>query len=238
MKASGQATPALARRYGLRAREVLERLRRIRAERGRITGADVDALAAELGIPRAHVYGAASFYADLGFEQRGERDLRVCAGTACFAATGGAHLAEAERAVEAGTASLQRVYCLGYCYASPAALDGELPCAGPDLADQLAGRSERRDRPIPFEAAVPDPRHRARRGGDTRVRARGLPGDLRRRLFDRPRHRPAARALQRRLDDAAERQPRSRISPYWVTGSRPVWPICRSYRPRPYRRWA
>ena len=40
-----------------------------------------------------------------------------------------------------GAVSLQAVHCLGYCYAGPAALDGDTPRAGADLADQLAGRA-------------------------------------------------------------------------------------------------
>lgn len=141
-------------RYGRAGADVLERLRRAKAERGRIAPEDVDRIAAELALPRAHVHGAASFYADLGFEPLGERHVRVCDGTACFAATGGAHVGAVERDVEG---SVQRVSCLGYCYAGPAALDGEEPCAGPDLVDQLAGRVERRDPPIPFAADVEEP---------------------------------------------------------------------------------
>ncbi|MFE3520742.1 hypothetical protein ACFXOD_03965 [Streptomyces sp. NPDC059161] len=34
--------------------------------------------------------------------------------------------------------SVQVVRCVGYCYAAPAALDGDTPCTGPTLADQLA----------------------------------------------------------------------------------------------------
>ena len=146
----------LESRYGRRGSEVLARLRAVKAERGRITAADVDAVAAEVGLPRAHVYGAASFYADLGFEPQAERHVRVCDGTACLAATGGGHAAEAESEL-GGEASTQRVYCLGYCYGGPAALDGETPCAGPDLTGQLGGRSERRDPPIPFASCVDDP---------------------------------------------------------------------------------
>ena len=48
-----------------------------------------------------------------------------------------------------GSVSLEAVYCLGYCYAVPAALDGEDPCAGPDLVDQLTGDAPRRDPQIP-----------------------------------------------------------------------------------------
>ncbi|HZC25963.1 MAG TPA: NADH-ubiquinone oxidoreductase-F iron-sulfur binding region domain-containing protein, partial [Actinopolymorphaceae bacterium] len=37
------------------------------------------------------------------------------------------------------SAALQVVHCLGYCYTGPAALDGDQPRSGPDLADQIAG---------------------------------------------------------------------------------------------------
>lgn len=141
-------------RYGRAGTEVLERLRRAKAEHGRIEPADIDRIAAELALPRAHVHGAASFYGDLGFELVAERHVRVCDGTACFAASGGTHVDAVERETDG---SVQRVYCLGYCYAGPAALDGEEPCAGPDLIDQLAGRAERRDPPIPFAADVDEP---------------------------------------------------------------------------------
>jgi NADH:ubiquinone oxidoreductase subunit F (NADH-binding)/NADH:ubiquinone oxidoreductase subunit E len=155
----------LERRYGLAGMTVLERLREAKARSGRIAPGDVARIAYELGLPRAHVHGAASFYADLGFEPSGARHLRVCAGTACFAATGGTHIDDLElrlgvRRGEAsadGQVSLQPVYCLGYCYASPAALDGELPCAGPDLVEQLAGDVPTRDPEIPLEAAVDEP---------------------------------------------------------------------------------
>ena len=144
---------------------MLERLRRAKSERGRITSEDVEEIARELRLPRAHVNAAASFYADLGFAPRGRRHVQVCAGTACFAASRGAHVAEVSGALGAppegvsddGAGSVQPVYCLGYCYGGPAALADEVPHAGPDLADQLSGTAERRDPPIPFRVAAPEP---------------------------------------------------------------------------------
>jgi bidirectional [NiFe] hydrogenase diaphorase subunit len=56
-----------------------------------------------------------------------------------------------------GSVSLQPVYCLGYCYGGPAALDGEIPCAGPDLVEQLSGNAARQDPEIPFASTVSDP---------------------------------------------------------------------------------
>ncbi|MFH9728489.1 NADH-ubiquinone oxidoreductase-F iron-sulfur binding region domain-containing protein [Streptomyces sp. NPDC017254] len=129
-----------------------------RARSGTVEGPEAWAprAAAAAGLPAAAGLGPATFFADLA-APRGERHVRVCTATACFAARGGQHLAEVERAlgVVAGSAdetrstSLQAVHCLGYCYAGPAALDGTLPCTGPDLADQLGRRTEPRVPDIP-----------------------------------------------------------------------------------------
>jgi len=161
----GQTVTELERRFGRLGTEVLERLRSRKAQRGRITPADVEEVAAELRLPRAHVNAAASFYADLGFEPLGSRHVRVCAGTACFAAGGGTQLTELSAALEESESdgadddpvALEPVYCLGYCYGGPSALDGETPYAGPDLVEQLLGRSERQDPPIPARAEVDPP---------------------------------------------------------------------------------
>ncbi len=142
---------------------MLERLRRAKAERGRIAPEDVDRIAAELGLPRAHVNGAASFFADLGFEEREGRVVRACAGASCFGATRGANRQDVHAAVSGAT--VEPVYCLGYCYASPSALDGETACAGPDLAEQLAGRAARNDPAIPFADTTGDPVVLARLAG-------------------------------------------------------------------------
>jgi NADH-quinone oxidoreductase subunit F len=56
---------------------------------------------------------------------------------------------------EDGRVSLQEVRCLGYCYASPAALDGEQACVGANLTGQLLGVSPRQDPPIPVHCDSP-----------------------------------------------------------------------------------
>ena len=155
----------MQRRYGRPGSEVLKRLRCAVRERGRVEAADVERISAELRLPRAQVNGAASFYADLAPTPRGRRHVQVCAGTACLAASGDSGprlLAERLGAPLGGVSddaalSVQPVYCLGYCYGGPAALDGETPYAGPDLVDQLAGKAPRQDPEIPFQAEVPDP---------------------------------------------------------------------------------
>ncbi len=149
----GRTVTELQRRYGREGDEVLGALRAVVSEKGRIDPADVDRVAAELHLPRAHVNGAASFYEDLAPTPRGSRHIQVCAGTACFAAGAGTHLRAISEALDVplggissdGSVSLQPVYCLGYCYGGPAALDGEQPCAGPDLVEQLTGVAEPRN---------------------------------------------------------------------------------------------
>jgi NADH:ubiquinone oxidoreductase subunit F (NADH-binding)/NADH:ubiquinone oxidoreductase subunit E len=155
----------LERRYGREALQALDRLRETKAKSGAISPADIDRIAVEVGIPRAHLNATASFYADLGFAPRGRRHVQVCCGTACFAATGGEHVGDAAEALGAapggrsagGEVSVQPVYCLGYCYAGPAALDGERPCAGSNLVDQLRGHGECRNPEVPFSCACSQP---------------------------------------------------------------------------------
>jgi NADH:ubiquinone oxidoreductase subunit F (NADH-binding)/NADH:ubiquinone oxidoreductase subunit E len=141
MTAPRQAVAELERRFGRAGTQVLSRLRHARAIRGEVTTVDVSQIAEELRLPRASVAGAASFFADLRPGPPKSEHVRVCAGTACFAATAGRHLEEA--------GSAEPVYCLGYCYGGPAALRGNEPRAGRDLADQLAGRAPAQDPPIP-----------------------------------------------------------------------------------------
>lgn len=140
--------------------EVLDELRRARTEDGVAGAAGERAAADRAGVPLAAVHGAASYYADLQ-GRRGRRHVRVCAGTACqVAGAGGRQLAGVERALGVGVGrcspdgavSLQAVHCLGFCYAGPAALDGDVPCAGPDLPEQLAGSAPRRAPEVPASA--------------------------------------------------------------------------------------
>lgn len=122
------------------------------------------AVAAGVGLPAASGLGPAGYYADLA-APHGHRHVRVCAATACFAAQGGRHLAEVEgelgvtvgSATPDGETSVQAVRCLGFCYAGPAALDGDRPCTGPTLAGQLAGHEPPRAPEIPAADDTGDP---------------------------------------------------------------------------------
>lgn len=136
------------------------------ARSGTVDGPEVwaPAVANRVGLPAAAALGPASYYADLD-APHGSRHVRVCIATACFAAQGGRHLTDAERELGVtagevppdGGTSLQAVRCLGYCYAAPAALDGDTPCTGANLAGQLAGVELPHAPQIPAADSTGDP---------------------------------------------------------------------------------
>ncbi|MFJ7175984.1 NAD(P)H-dependent oxidoreductase subunit E [Streptomyces massasporeus] len=161
---SFDAFRALADRRGRPGERLVESLTEARVTTGDGPEAWAPAIAARAGLPAAAALGPASYYADLA-APHGDRHVRVCTATACFAASGGEHLAEAERelgvaahtASPRGDVSLQAVRCLGYCYAGPAALDGDTPCTGASLSAQLAGREPPRAPQIPVADVTGDP---------------------------------------------------------------------------------
>ena len=123
-----EASVELERRLHRPGTELLDRLRQAKSAPGGLTPDAVDAIAAELGVPRAHVHGTVTFFADLGYGSRPERPIRACAGAACLAASHG------QPELVALDGHVEPVYCLGYCYGGPSALLGEDVCTGPDLA--------------------------------------------------------------------------------------------------------
>jgi len=138
--------------------------------RGEITDDDRRVAAERSGLPEATVYGVSTFYDDL-LAPRGRRHVRVCTGTACYAATGDAHvdeirdglgLALGERSAD-GEVSLAETVCLGFCHLSPAVRDGEVIDAGPGVVERvLAGTSV--DAPEPAPASILDEPVLTRRG--------------------------------------------------------------------------
>src|SRR3954464_11617303 len=122
----------------------LEVLKEAMDQRGEITDDDRRVAAERSGLPEAAVHGVSTFYDDL-LVPRGERHVRVCTGTACFAATGDTHvetvreafgLSLGERA-EDRSVSLAETVCLGYCHAGPAVRDGDVIDAGPGAIERL-----------------------------------------------------------------------------------------------------
>ncbi len=134
----------IRRHHELEAPTALDVLKQAMDEHGELTDDDRRRAAEVSGLPEAAVYGVSTFYDDL-LAPRGARHVRVCTGTACFAATGGAHVAAVEEALGLklgeraadGSVSLAETVCLGFCHASPAIRDGETMVAGPDAVAQV-----------------------------------------------------------------------------------------------------
>src|SRR5580698_7218193 len=132
------------RHHAVAAPTALDVLKEAVQQRGEVTDDDRRRAAELSGLPEAAVYGVSTFYDDL-LQPRGSRHIRVCTGTACFAATADAHvdelrsklnLALGERS-EDGSTSLAETVCLGFCHSSPAIRDGDTIDAGPGAIDRV-----------------------------------------------------------------------------------------------------
>ncbi|MFJ3981940.1 NAD(P)H-dependent oxidoreductase subunit E [Streptomyces fungicidicus] len=155
---------ALSERRGKAGEQLIGHLARARQETAEGPGDWAPAVASGLRLPAAAALGPAAYYADLA-APHGRRHVRVCSGTACFAAQAGRHLPRVERELGVtvgavspdGATSLQAVRCLGYCYAGPALLDGTTPRTGPALAAGPPGRAPLPAPPIPAADDTGDP---------------------------------------------------------------------------------
>ena len=109
------------RHHALDAPTALDVLKQAVELRGELTDADRREAAARSGLPEATVHGVSTFYDDL-LQPRGARHVRVCTGTACFAATGDAHVDALRSAFgielgersEDGSVSLAETVCIGF----------------------------------------------------------------------------------------------------------------------------
>jgi NADH-quinone oxidoreductase subunit E len=87
----------------------------------------MEAVARFLRVPRAKVFGVASFYAQFHFEPRGRHTITVCRGTACHVRGSGPLLKDAETqlGIQAGgttadlAVTLETVACYGSCAVAP-----------------------------------------------------------------------------------------------------------------------
>ncbi len=122
----------------------LDVLRKAVDERGEVTDDDRRRAAEVTGLPEATVYGVSTFYDDL-VQPRGKRNVRVCTGTACWAAEFDAQVGRLESELgaplsgcsEDGEVALQETVCLGFCHSSPSFREGNVVDAGPDALDRI-----------------------------------------------------------------------------------------------------
>jgi len=152
------------RHHAMGAPRALDVLKQAVEDHGEITDEDRRRAAAASGLPEAAVYGVSSFYDDL-LVARGARHVRVCTGTACFAATGGAHvdaicdglaLRLGERCADRSL-SLAETVCLGFCHSSPAIRDGDLIDAGAGAVQRAIAGSPRPAAEPDWESLLPEP---------------------------------------------------------------------------------
>ncbi len=117
-------------------------------DHGEITDDDRRAAAARSGLPEATVYGISTYYDDFT-QVRGDRHLRACTGTACWAARFDAQILELEEGLGLrvgqrspdATLSLGEAVCLGMCHSAPAYRDGDTVDAGLGALQRLLNGS-------------------------------------------------------------------------------------------------
>jgi NADH:ubiquinone oxidoreductase subunit F (NADH-binding)/NADH:ubiquinone oxidoreductase subunit E len=154
----------IRRHHELGAPTALDVLKDALERNGEITDQDRRAAAERSGLPEAAVHGVSTFYDDL-LQPRGRRHVRVCTGTACFAATADAHVDElrdalalklGERSAD-GELSLAETVCLGFCHSSPAVRVGDVVDAGPEVVARVLRGSERPASEPPPKSVLAEP---------------------------------------------------------------------------------
>lgn len=154
----------IRRHHAVQAPTALDVLKQAVEEHGELTDDDRRRAAEVSGLPEAAVYGVSTFYDDL-LAPRGQRHVRFCTGTACFAADRGRAgaalrdgfgLAPGQRRPD-GSVSLAETVCLGFCHSSPALRDGDVIVAGADAAERvLTGGAEAAVEPE-WRSLLPEP---------------------------------------------------------------------------------
>ena len=94
----------------------------------------VDLMALKLNVPSSEIYGVATFYSQFSLKPKGEHDICVCLGTACYVNGSDKILnslseelgVEVGDTTEDGKISLSEARCVGECGSSPVVMiDGE-----------------------------------------------------------------------------------------------------------------
>jgi NADH:ubiquinone oxidoreductase subunit F (NADH-binding)/NADH:ubiquinone oxidoreductase subunit E len=155
----------LADRHGRDPAAVVEMLRALQTQRGRLTSELIQDVARELRLPASRVHGIATFYAMLAAEAPPARTIRICDGPACLLRGAGSLLGRLP-ALPDQSWTITRTSCLGLCDLAPAALvrDEQVGPVTLDRVAELAGRwcgevsDYRQPRPGETRILLPDPR--------------------------------------------------------------------------------
>jgi NADH-quinone oxidoreductase subunit E len=114
-------------KYEGRKRALIPILQEVQDELRWLAPETLEAVAAELDLPLAHVYSVATFYKSFSLEPRGRHICTVCMGTACHVRGSAAIFERVEQNLglqagqtsEDGEFTLERVNCLGACALAP-----------------------------------------------------------------------------------------------------------------------
>lgn len=87
----------------------------------------VDVMALRMGVHSSEIYGVASFYSQFSFIPKGEHEICICLGTACYVKGSDKILAELEKELGIkvgettpdGKISLAEARCIGECGVAP-----------------------------------------------------------------------------------------------------------------------
>ena len=119
-ESAAQSSPRLRRRGASRRTLLLPVLHALRDEVGYISEGAVQEISEQLVVPRADIYGVASFYALLPTEPQPASTVHVCVDMACRFAGGERLLGEVRNEVDADEVAVHESPCLGQCENAPA----------------------------------------------------------------------------------------------------------------------
>lgn len=106
---------------------VMPALQKAQQEYGFIPDAIVDIIALELEVHSSEIYGVATFYSQFRFKPKGEIDIAVCTGTACYVKGANDIITELTNLLgikngetsEDGKYSMEGIRCIGACGLAP-----------------------------------------------------------------------------------------------------------------------
>ena len=122
-------------RYGRNKEALLPVLQSIVKEKNYITEVEIAAIAKNLDLSSAYVYGTASFYSFLDLEERGKYVIRICKTISCYMKGKNEILETIEDLlrIKLGETtpdkkfSLLETNCIGWCHKAPAMLINDKP---------------------------------------------------------------------------------------------------------------
>jgi NADH-quinone oxidoreductase subunit E len=118
---------AVVQRYGAQAGYLVPVLQDLQHEYGYLPVPELKAVARQLRVPLARVYGVATFYRSFSLKPRGRHLISVCTGTVCHLKGAGQLVTAIREGLRLGTGetsadrrfTLETVNCVGACALAP-----------------------------------------------------------------------------------------------------------------------